>query len=234
MPAEARAHEAGAAFAWIAFDCYGTLIDWEEGMARALRRLAAAHGLSLDPDALPQRYIRIELALEQERYRPYRDVLVLGARRLLEEQGIALEPGWDRLFLESLPRWPPFPEVPRALRVLKARYRLAVLSNVDDDLIRHSLESLGVAFDAVITAEQVRSYKPAPGHWERLLAVAGVPRTSVLHVAASLVHDVAPAKALGFPVAWINRKGEGPGDSPRPDWIFPDLKSLAAFLAPES
>jgi 2-haloacid dehalogenase len=217
-------------FDLITFDCYGTLIDWERGMKSALDKLVKKKNLLIDIESLPQRYIEIELAIEKEGYRKYREVLALGVRKLFEEKGIELTIDEERIFSDTITRWPPFEETTEVLTKLKGKYRLAILSNIDEDLIRHSIKLIGVEFDGVITAEQVKSYKPSPGHWERMMEVFKLSKEKILHVAASYVHDIVPAKELGFKTAWINRKGEKPKGSIKPDFELRDLRPLINLL----
>ncbi|HZX14911.1 MAG TPA: haloacid dehalogenase type II [Thermodesulfobacteriota bacterium] len=214
----------------ITFDCYGTLIDWESGMKNALRNLAKKRNLSFDIESLPQRYIEIELEIEKEGYRKYREVLELGVRRLFEEKGIKLSPEEEKIFANSIATWPPFEETTEVLRMLKEKHELAILSNIDEDLIKYSIKLVGVEFDGVITAEQVKSHKPSHGHWKRMMDVFKIPKENVLHVASSYVHDIVPAKELGFRVAWINRKNETPKGSIKPDYEFRDLRPLVSLL----
>ncbi|MGH7800460.1 MAG: haloacid dehalogenase type II [Thermodesulfobacteriota bacterium] len=213
-------------FPLLTFDCYGTLIDWELGMKDALRNLAKNRNLSFDIESLPERYIEIELETEHEGYRKYREVLELGVRRLFEEKGIKLSSEEEKIFADSITTWPPFNETTEVLRKLKERYKLAILSNIDEDLIKHSINLIGVEFDGIIMAEQVKSYKPSYGHWKRMMDVFKIPKENVLHVAASYDHDIVPAKELGFRVAWINRKNEKPKGSIKPDYEFRDLNPL--------
>lgn len=214
-------------FELVSFDMYGTLIDWELGMKNSLRAWTRKRNVSIDIERMPERYIAIELEVEQESYIKYREVLALAAKRLLSEQGIDLASDEGNIFVDSLPTWPPFPETSEVLRRLKDKgYKLAILSNIDEDLIRHSINLIGVEFDGVITAEQVKSYKPSHGHWQRMQEVFRIPKSKVLHVAASYVHDIVPAKEMGFEAAWINRKKEEPKGNIRPDYEFSDLRPL--------
>ncbi|MBI5200103.1 MAG: HAD-IA family hydrolase, partial [Elusimicrobia bacterium] len=177
----------------VAFDCYGTLIDWEAGMTAALEKLGRDLGVQVDAKQMVRRYIQLELSLEQASYRRYRDILRLGLVALFKERGIKLSAAASRAFATSLAEWKPFPETAATLKRLRAAgYRTAVLSNIDDALLARSLKRIGVPFDYRITAQAVRSYKPGVRHWEKLLAVSGVPKRRVLHVAASLVHDIIP------------------------------------------
>jgi len=214
----------------ITFDCYGTLIDWESGMKNALVELLRKRNLSLDVESLPQRYIEVELEIEREGYRRYKEVLALGVRRLFEEKDIKLAPQEERVFADTIITWPPFEETAEVLKRLKERHRLVILSNIDDDIIRHSIKLMGVEFDAVITAEQVKSYKPSHGHWKKMMEVFNLPKEKVLHVAASYVHDIFPAKELGFQTAWINRKNEKIEGNIKPDYEFRDLRPLVSLL----
>jgi 2-haloalkanoic acid dehalogenase type II len=214
----------------LTFDCYGTLVDWERGISEAFAAAARADGVALEVAAVLRAYHEVEPRVQAERYRRYRDVLALTARGVADRLGWTLPPGRESFLAESLPSWPPFPDTNDALRRLKgAGHRLIILSNVDDDLLAGTRHHLAVEFDAVITAEQVGSYKPAPGHFEAARnRIGGAPW---LHVAQSYFHDVQPARALGIPSAWINRKGERPLDDRGPDHEFRTLAEAADFLA---
>jgi 2-haloacid dehalogenase len=217
-------------FYLITFDCYGTLIDWELGMKNALKNLVESRGLSFDIKSMPQRYIEIEIEIEKETYRKYKEILALGVRRLFKEKGIELASKEERIFADTITKWPPFEETTEVLRKLKEKYKLAILSNIDDELIQHSIKLIGVEFDGVITAEQVKSYKPSHGHWKRMTESFKLPKENVLHVAASYEHDIVPAKELGFQVVWINRKNEKAKGIINPDYEFRDLRPLVNLL----
>ncbi|HEX3034530.1 MAG TPA: haloacid dehalogenase type II [Thermodesulfobacteriota bacterium] len=213
-------------FSLLTFDCYGTLIDWELGMRDALEGLVRKKNISLDIESSIERYVEIELEIEHGGYRKYKEVLALGVRRLFQEKAIELTTEEETIFADTIVRWPPFPETREVLRNLKERYKLAILSNIDNDIIRHSVSLIGVEFDAIITAEQVKSYKPSHSHWKRMLEFFDIPKERILHVAASYVHDIIPAKELGFTVAWINRKDEKIKGNMKPDYEFRDLRPL--------
>ncbi len=203
---------------WVTFDCYGTLIDWEGGIADALLPLLPGE---VDRDALAKRYIEVEAAIESDRYVSYREILDRAGRALLREYGVE---GHSPL-PASLPEWRPFPEVPATLRELRTRgYKLAILSNVDRDLLAHSIANLGVAPDVAVTAQDCASYKPAPGHWERFLRDAHVTPEDAVHVGASQYHDMRPAAALGFRTVFVDRHGEELTTSPTR--VIPDLSTL--------
>jgi 2-haloacid dehalogenase len=196
----------------LTFDCYGTLIDWESGILSALAPALAAHGVTgADEAELLRSYARHEAAAEAGPYLPYRDVL----RSCLDGLGrnFAFTPtAAERdAFADSAGDWPPFADTVDALRRLHTRFKLVIVSNIDDDLFARTARLLEVPFDEVVTAQQVGSYKPARGHFDAALARTGAPVGSVLHVAQSLYHDHVPAKALGFTTCWANRASRLPG-----------------------
>jgi 2-haloacid dehalogenase len=208
---------------WVTFDCYGTLIDWESGVYEALAPLLPR---AVDRDALAARYIAIEADVEHGGYLRYRDVLDRASRALLTELGAPLRPDQASPLPTSLPRWRPFPEVPDALRRIRdLGYRWAILSNVDRDLLEASIERLGIAPDLAVTAEDCGSYKPAPGHWRFFETNSEVSRDRVVHVGASLYHDIVPASTLGYRTVFIDRHGEGARDA-RASRVLADLSAL--------
>jgi 2-haloacid dehalogenase len=210
---------------WATFDCYGTLIDWNGGIAGVLERL---FGAERTPDLLV-RYHRLEPEVQAETYRSYAEVLTLTLERLVSETGLSIPEGESGALVHSLPEWPTFREVPQALAELRERgWNLAILSNTDHALIVESEKSLGAPIDLVVTAEDVGSYKPAHGHWDRFFELTTADREHHVHVAASLFHDVAPARELGLTIVWINRLGEAP--EPEPDRELPDLAALPDTL----
>ena len=187
---------------WASFDYYGTLIDWNGGIAGTLGRLWPRE----DRGRLLERYHEIEPRVQAGSTAPYRDVLRDALVLLAGHEGLPLAAGEEAALADSLPSWPPFPEVPRALAELRARgWRLAILSNTDPDLLDASLGAIGVPVDLRVTAAEAGSYKPAHGHWERLLAYPNVARKRHAHVGASLFHDIAPAAELGLTSVWVNR-----------------------------
>ena len=219
--------------AWdvITFDCYGTLVDWRGGIVRAFREAAERDGIKADDATVLALYNEVEPIVEAERYRRYRDVLTESARRIAARLAWPLSDSHATFLAESLPGWTPFADTNAALeRLVGAGYRLGILSNTDDDLIAATRRHLTVPFDMVITAQQVRSYKPGHAHFES--ARERLRERRWLHAAQSYFHDVVPAVALGIPVAWINRLGEaaGPG-GPTPDREFANLTGLADWLA---
>jgi len=215
----------------ITFDCYGTLIDWETGIGEAFAATAAALRAPVDTARAVALYATVEPEVEAESFRSYREVLTETALRVAKRLGWPLPESRAGFLADSLPYWRPFPDTNRALlRLADAGYRLGILSNVDDELLMWTRRQLLARFDIVVTAEQVRSYKPAPGHFTAARDLIGAERW--LHAAQSYIHDVMPARSLGIPVAWINRKGEKASDGGKADHEFTTLAGLASWLAP--
>jgi 2-haloacid dehalogenase len=220
-------------FKFLTFDCYGTLIDWESGILTALRPLFAAHKVSVADNELLERYAQHETEIEAQQYRRYRDVLAEVVVRLGNDHGFMPTIDDQRSLAESIRDWQPFPDTVEALQRLATRYSLVILSNIDDDLFAHTKPKLQVNFADVITAQQVGSYKPSRRNFEVALQRIACDKAQLLHVAQSLFHDVAPARALGIATVWINRrKGkEGAGATPvsgaQPDMTFATLADFA-------
>src|SRR5437763_8410073 len=206
----------------ITFDCYGTLIDWEMGISNAFLNAAAADGVTLAADAVLRAYAEIEHQVENEGYRLYRDVLRNTATRVANSLGWQLASERADFLAESLPSWQPFADTNPALeRLVAAGCRLGILSNIDDDLLAETRKHFTVPFDVVVTAQQVRSYKPGRAHFLTARELIGPSRW--LHAAESNFHDIIPTNALGIDNAWINRQRqqELPGGTPK--FKFDDL-----------
>jgi 2-haloacid dehalogenase len=220
-------------FAVLTFDCYGTLIDWETGIAEALRPVLANHHIDVATDRLLELYGELESEAERGKYYEYKTVLQMVLERLGDRLGFAPTPTELQHFSASVKAWPAFPDSARALQALQRKYKLAVISNIDDDLFALSAPRLQAKFDWVITAQQARSYKPSLHNFHLAFERMGLPKSKILHVAQSLFHDVAPAKALGLSTVWINRRHdkEGFGATPparvQPDLEVPSLQALA-------
>jgi len=209
----------------ITFDCYGTLVDWETGLRSAIRQLTGG-----DDPAIFDAYLEIEAAVEAGPYQPYREVLREVLRRLADRFGFDVPEDRAYAFARSLPSWPLWPDTNAALARLKSRYRIGVLSNIDRDLFAGTARHLTVDLDLLITAEDVRSYKPSRRHFVRMLAETGGDRGIVLHAAQSLFHDGVPATALDIANVWINRRNETNETSARPVATFADVAELADAL----
>jgi 2-haloacid dehalogenase len=185
-------------------------------------------GVEQAPELL-SRYHELEPEVQAEEYRSYAEVLSLTLERLAQKVGYGIPEGESGLLAQSLPDWPPFGEVPESLAELRRRgWKLAILSNSDRDLIAASMRRLGVPFDLAIVAEDVGSYKPAHGHWERFFEATTADRERHVHVAQSHFHDVVPASELGLTTVWVNRLGEA--GEPAPTREIPDLAPLPDTL----
>jgi 2-haloacid dehalogenase len=222
-------------FEALTFDCYGTLIDWERGILDALRP-ALSRGELPDDEPLLEAFAGVEADVQSGSYAPYRQILFQVVRTLGSQLGIEVGREAAERFAGSVVDWPAFGDSSNSLEALSARYRLAIVSNVDDDLFAGSAARLGVSFDEIVTAEQVRSYKPTHAHFHEALKRLELPRERVLHVAQSLFHDIAPAKELGFTTVWVNRRaGKGGAgatapSSATPDFEVPDMRAVVALL----
>lgn len=212
---------------WATFDCYGTLVDWPGGVRETLERLWPP----ADGEALLEAYMRIEPSVQEGRGIPYRDVMAETMARVAAELEIEVPEGRAHALSEALPGWRVFPEVPSALTELRDRgWKLAILSNTDADLLDASVASIGVEIDERVVAGEIRSYKPAFGHWETFFRRTRAERTRHVHVAASLFHDIEPCAKLGLPAVWIDRLGET-SMVPR-SATLPDLTDLPDTLDP--
>jgi 2-haloacid dehalogenase len=222
-------------FTTISFDCYGTLIDWEAGILPVLRSFLASHGRKLSDADILERYGEFEAEAEKDPYRSYREVL----REVVSKfgRGIGFTPSSSEIdsLAASVPHWPPFPDTVAALQELGKRYRLAIISNIDDDLFAETRKLLAeVQFADVITAQQARSYKPSLTNFKLGLQRLSIPREQLLHCAQSVYHDVIPAQSLGIATVWVNRKSARPGVGAvraaegKPNLEVPDLATLAS------
>lgn len=216
---------------YITFDCYGTLIDWESGIREAVKKLSDKNGFSISLDGISDKYIKVELAVEAKQYRKYHEILKLSAKKLFKQEGFDISDSDALEFTDSIFYWQPFPETKESLSKLKDKgYKLIILSNIDNNIIQKSIHLIGVDFDGVVTAEEVGSYKPDYGHWQEILRRFNAKKEEVLHVAASYVHDIIPAKEQGFDVIWINRNNEKPTREIKPDLEFKDLRPMQEVL----
>ncbi len=226
-------------FKVLTFDCYGTLVDWESGMIEGLKGLASRAGRSLARDEILQAHARQESSQQQfTPAMPYRQLLAVVYKRLAEEWNVPVK--WEECleYGRSIRNWPAFPDSVEALQYLKKHYKLVILSNVDNESFSYSNKKLQVAFDAIITAEDVGSYKPNSRNFEYLidkLAGLGIEKSEILHTAESMFHDHAPANSLGLASCWIHRRhgkaGFGatmnPGALPKYDFKFTSMADLA-------
>lgn len=220
-------------FEILTFDCYGTLIDWETGILSALHPILAAHGKRMDDATLLKLYADFEQRSEQGEFLPYREVLASVVRQFGEHLGFVPSASEVSSLPDSLPTWKPWPDTVTALRSLKMRFRLAIFSNVDDDLFAGTRPQLEVDLDDVVTAQQARAYKPSMKLFELALSRVKVPPHRILHVAQSIYHDVVPAQALGLATVWVNRPSACPNVGvakaavAKPDLTVSSLEELA-------
>ena len=193
-------------FEYFSFDCYGTLIDWESGILGYLRPLLQSKGCDVSDSQVLSLYSEFEPREQSGPYRSYREVLAGVVRAFAVQFHFPASGAEADGLARSLAGWRPFPDTVQGLRELKSRYQLAVVSNIDDDLFALSATHLQVPFDAVITAQQARAYKPSRRNFELLLQKCGILPDRLLHVAESLYHDVVPACEMGISTVWVNRR----------------------------
>jgi 2-haloacid dehalogenase len=222
----------------LTFDCYGTLIDWESGMIEALKRLTDRAQRPLTRDRILEAHARHESS--QQLYTPtkrYRELLATVYKRLAEEWGIHATHEECAEYGRSIANWPAFEDSPGALQYLKQHFKLVILSNVDNESFQASNQKLQVQFDAVYTAEDIGSYKPAARNFDYMLeklAGFGVRKEKILHTAESMFHDHKPANDFGLKSCWIYRRhaqqGFGaimnPGQVPNVDFKFNGMHEL--------
>jgi len=244
-PCRSRHYPAGvtlADFDALSFDCYGTLIDWEAGLAAVLAPWARGHDLNVSDQALVSAYGEHEARIEAEAgHLRYPEVLARAFVALGDQLGAPVSAQDAHGLGDSVPAWPAFEDSAASLASLAERYKLIILSNVDRTSFAASNARLGVAFDLVITAEDIGSYKPSPRNFRVLLdeaAELGIQPGGLLHVAQSLFHDHVPAKAAGLSTVWIDRRHDhdGWGATPPPqaavvpDWRFTSMAEFAAAV----
>lgn len=220
-------------FELLSFDCYGTLIDWEAGILAALKPVLAAHGKSIPDDQLLELYGEFESQAETGEYRSYWEVLRAVVCALAKRMTFTPGPRELDALANSVPNWLPWPDTVRALKRLRSRYRLAIISNIDDELFSATRRYLQVEFDSVTTAQQAACYKPGLKIFQIALHKSEVSPDRVLHVGQSIYHDVLPARSLGLATVWVNRPslraGIGAVKSAQgtPDLEVPSVGALA-------
>jgi 2-haloacid dehalogenase len=226
-------------FTAIGFDCYGTLIDWESGILPTLRRVLTNHDQPIADADILELYGEFEAQAESGPYQRYREVLQSVVRDFAARFHFEASPEEISSLAESVREWPPFEDTVPALLQLQKRYKLVIISNIDDSLFAETRKHLGVDFDAVITAEQAGSYKPSINNFQTALRRLALSPSQLLHAGQSIYHDVIPARSLGISTVWVNRKSARPGigavrtsaapaEERLPDLEVPDLATLAA------
>ena len=219
---------------WLTFDCYGTLIQWDEGLIAAVSEILARNSITrIDPAAFLAVFDRHEHRLEQQRpHRSFRDVSAEALRLAMDELNLNYASGDEDVLLSRISRMPPFPEVVAALGSLKEQgFRLCIVSNTDDDIIAGNVEQLGGYIDRVVTAEQAQAYKPSREIFAYAHSKLGVDKDEIVHICASPHLDHAAARDIGFRCIWIDR-GAGRTLLPdyMPDAIFPTLDRVPKFF----
>lgn len=192
---------------WVTTDCYGTLIDWDKGISEAFEKEAVEDGLTLNTRALLARFYEIQYEVMGGSYELYAEVLRRAAVKAAGEIGWELEPSRAQFLPDSIDSWQPFREANAAMDRLRGRYNLGVVSNIDDKLLGISRRHLRTELDLVVTAQQVRSYKPEPAHFKECARRIGKKKGWV-HITSGLYTDVEPLLKMRVPVIWINRRGE--------------------------
>ena len=230
-------------FEVVSFDCYGTLIDWERGILPPLKQLLSNREIDFSDDGTLELFAEFESELEKDEndYIEYRKILQEIVKKFGQRfnfEPTETESGTEiNCLVDSIKNWQPFPDTVAALSALKQKYKLAVISNIDDDLFAGTAKHLKVEFDWLITAEKVRSYKPSIRNFEIALETMGIPPEKLLHVAQSVYHDIVPATSMGISTVWVNRRHDKTGfgatmpASGKPDLEVPDLKTLLESIA---
>jgi 2-haloacid dehalogenase len=221
-------------FEILTFDCYGTLINWEDGILRCLRRILTAHNQQVDDATILRLYGDFEASAEQGEFRSYRKILNSVVWQFGKQFGFSSSDREVGSLAESLKEWKPWPDTVEALRLLKDRFRLGIISNVDDDLFAATRPQLEVEFSQIITAQQARAYKPSLKIFDLALSRVGAPANRILHVGQSLYHDVIPAQSIGLATVWVNRPSARTGvGAVKAAEAQPDLQvtSLAELVA---
>jgi 2-haloacid dehalogenase len=212
-------------FTHLTFDCYGTLIDWKKGIEVNLGELLRKNGLPLGVTVFPV-YLKFE-AEEEGQYKSYREVLRDTAIKVAKHLKVSITEKEANVFAASVPSWPPFSDTVESLKELGKRgHKRVILSNIDRDLLKETILQNSLDVDGYITAEDVRSYKPSFGHWNRFFDVYNASRETTLHVAQGIYHDIIPCSKLGISTAWINRYSEANPSGINPTYVFGDLRSL--------
>jgi 2-haloacid dehalogenase len=217
----------------ITFDCYGTLIDWETGMLAELRPMFSRDGHAVEDGELLRNYGEIEAELEAGPYLPYRQILSLTVQEMGRRCQAFISSEDGGRFAESLTRWQPFTDTVAGLEALARRFRLGIISNVDDDLFAVTRKMLRVNFDVIVTAQQVQSYKPSHQNFQEALRRSHLKKEELLHAGQSVYHDIIPANQLGISNVWVNRPSIRPGSGaakPAAGQPTAEVKSLTELV----
>jgi len=217
----------------LTFDCYGTLIDWETGISEALTLLLAKHDLTINAKSLLQMYATHELAERNKPYQSYKTLLRNVVSSIFAEFKLAASSDEQDFLPYSIKNWPPFTDTVKSLNFLHQKYKLGVISNIDNDLFEISHSKMPIHFSWIVTAEQAQSYKPNLDPFTLALEKIPYPKENILHIAESNYHDIAPAKHLGIKSVWVRRQEISNAtlkSSINPDIEVSDLACLCNLL----
>jgi 2-haloacid dehalogenase len=212
----------GASFQVITFDCYGTLIDWEAGATQYISEILARTKCALPVEKVFELWEKIQFGYLRDPYEPYREILYHSLLDTLDELKISYRDGDGDGFGEAIGKWQPFPDVPPSLTRLKQKFKLGVISNIDEDILARSLRYLGTSFDYIITAERAGSYKPDPEPFRLAMEEIGIAPSRILHAAFGYKYDLRPSSELGFSTCFVNRSA-----LPLPSGFKPDITVLS-------
>jgi 2-haloacid dehalogenase/putative hydrolase of the HAD superfamily len=192
---------------FVSFDVYGTLIDWETGILNAFKKQAVADGFDLDPSVVLPLFHEVQREIQSGSYELYAEVLRRTALEIAERLEWKLDSSKSSFLPDSIPYWKPFKEAPVQLRKFSKKYKTGLVSNIDDKLLGMTRRHIPHDFDLVVTAQQVRSYKPDPAHFKEIERRIGT-KKGMIHIGSSYYHDVEPCLKLKIPVIWLNRHDE--------------------------
>ena len=218
----------------ITFDCYGTLVDWEAGITSFLTEVLREKGTTASIPEVVRVREDIDFEMVQGPYRTYKEILRLSLKETFNRFQVAYNDQDGERLIQSVPTWPVFTETRPALERLARKCRLAIISNIDKDIIEKTKANIGVQFAITVTAQEAGAYKPTLKPFQIALKKLAAEPTSILHVSSGFRYDIPPAHRLGFRTAWVNRKSEQAPPSERADYEFKNLTELADYVKTES
>ncbi len=213
----------------ISFDCYGTLVDWEAGITNFLAETLREKGATASIPDLVRAREDIDFEMVQGAYRSYKEILGLSLKDTFHRFQVRYNDEDGERLVQSVPTWPVFDDTRPALERLGRKFRLAIISNIDKDIIDKTKANIGVEFATTVTAQEVGAYKPSLKPFQTALKKLRSKPENILHVSSGFRYDIPPARKLGFRTAWINRKSESAPPRQRPHHEFRNLKELADF-----
>ncbi len=219
---------------YLTFDCYGTLIDWKKGIEENFAKcFLDGTKLAIEGNEIFQKYVKLEAARESRQYESYRNILAETSLLLAGELVLETRERSAVSFSKSIEYWPAFPDSRLTLEEFKDMgIRCYILSNVDTEILQHTIQNNGLDVDGYVTAEQIKSYKPASRHWLEFLQREGADKNEMVHVANSVFHDIIPARDLGITTIWVNRYGEGRAEKAG-DYTVDNLSEIPSLLREE-